>query len=232
VDDPVARARFRRNLLWAALPTALVPAAIGLVMVALGADLALGPFVAGSLGWLLALALRAPVAVVANRLLPDDRRRVGLVVAAASGPLEEIVRLGVVLLVGSTLGNALSIGLGWASIEVVYGFVNGVALLALAGRTDPEAEQARALLPLADVLSPAAPFWGILERAWASLLHVSFTLLLAAQPLLVVVTIALHSATNLAAITLGRRLGMARLELAGLAWSVILLTVATWPWRS
>jgi len=231
VTGAATTAAYRRNLLAAALPTLLVPVVIGAVLVALGTDLRPGPLLAGALGWVVALALRAPVALGVFRATGGDRGRAQPVITGASGPLEEIVRFVVLLVVGRDLSTALSIGLGWAAIEVVYALVNGAALLTLAGRDDAEAEQARALLPFQESLAPSAPWWGVVERVWASVLHIAFTLIIAAQPILVVVTIVLHSATNLALIRYARRVGLVRFQVAGAAWAIVLLFLAVAAWR-
>jgi YhfC intramembrane metalloprotease len=133
-------------------------------------------------------------------------------IVAASGPCEEGTRLVVLLLVGRTFPIALSVGLGWTAIEVVYTIVNGLAVASLLGRTDEKARQAQALLTslyttrgLTNMLTPSAPFLGVMERISASALHIGFTLLLAWQPLLVLATIPLHSATNFIALRLLRR---------------------------
>src|SRR5690606_39670555 len=54
---------------------------------------------AGAAGWLLALVLRGPVGLIAMRST-EDQERAQTVVAASSGPLEELVRLGAVTVVG------------------------------------------------------------------------------------------------------------------------------------
>jgi hypothetical protein len=228
---PDAR-RYRRNLIVASPLVLAVPVVLGVIVVVAGVPFEVGAFVAGVIGWLVALALRAPVALAGMRLTGGDRNRVQAWITAASGPAEELVRLGVLLIVGRTLPQALWIGIGWAAIEAIYSVINGVALLALMGRTDPEAEQARAMLPMPEVLGADAPLWGVVERAWASLLHVGFTLILAAQPVLVILTIVAHSATNILFLRWGPRLGMARIQLAGAIWSMVVLAVATVLWRS
>lgn len=185
----------RRQLVLAIPFVIAVPIVLGLIAVALGIELRVGALLVGALGWFIALVLRAPVAVVALRSRPD-RTSSQEIITASSGPLEEVVRLVAVLLIGRDVDTAFSIGLGWAAIEVLYSIVNGFAVTALAGRTDPEAEQARQLLPPA-ALSASGAWWGVVERVWASLLHIGFTLIVAAQPVLVIATAIVHSATNL-----------------------------------
>jgi hypothetical protein len=148
-------------------------------------------------------------------------------VVASSGPLEESVRLAVLLLVGRDLGTALWIGLGWAAIEVLYAIANGFAIEALARRTDPEAERVRALLPPA-ALSASGPWWGVVERVWATAIHLGFTLILAAVPALVVVTAALHSAINVAFLWLLGHRGLLMTTLAGVATGGAILLFGLW----
>ena len=197
--------------------------AYGLGFDALGHPPMLLPMLAGAGGWLLALVLRTPVGLVGMKVTGSADRTQNWVVAS-SGPLEEAVRLAVLLLVGRDLSTALWIGLGWASIEVLYAIANGFALAALAERTDPEAEQAKAMLP-PSAFSGAAPLWGVVERAWASGLHIGFTLILAAVPLAVLLTAPLHSLVNVAALRLGKRRGLLAVSVAGIAIAAATLAI-------
>ena len=86
--------------------------------------------------------------------------------------------------------------------------VQAVAMAQLMGRTDEKALQARAALAAQgmDRATADAPVVaGAIERISASALHIGFTLLLAAQPLLVLLTIPAHSLTNLISLRLMRR---------------------------
>ncbi len=207
-----------------AVPVLLaMPVAGGLALTSSGHPPLIGPLLAGAVGWLVALVLRSPVGLAGLRLSGSTERTQRWVVAS-SGPLEESVRLAVLLLVGRDLSTALWIGFGWASIEVLYAIANGFALATLAHRTDPEAEQARAMLP-PGVLSSSAPLWGIVERAWASGLHVGFTLMLAAVPLLVIVTAPLHTGVNVGAMWLMQRWPMVRVQALGLVVGATTLLV-------
>ena len=221
----------RRQLVLATPAYILVPVAIGVGLAALGVELQPFAALAGAVGWVVALFFRAPVALAAIART-GSRERAQPWIVGSSGPLEEIVRLGVLLFVGRGLDEALSVGLGWAAIEVVYAIGNGFALVALAGRTDPEAEQAKALLPTQAALEASAPWWGVLERLWASLLHIGFTLIVAAQPILVVLTMLVHSAANLGLIrALGAGISIARVQVAGLVLAGAVVGVAALLWR-
>ena len=222
----------QRRRLAIAIPTTLaVPVVLGAVAVAQGVDLRPLPMVLGGVGWVAALVLRAPVGIAASRLRADPASA-QTIVTAASGPLEELVRLVVVLLLGRDLDTAVSIGLGWAAIEVLYLIVNGVVLVAVLSHDDPEAERLRALLPFPDAILESSPLWGAWERIWASALHVAFTLLIAVHPLLVLVTIPLHSATNLSLFVASRRVPFATVQLIGAAAAAVLLAVAVGLWRA
>lgn len=218
------RAAFRRNLLLATPGSLLVPVALGAIAVALRVALEPLAILAGAVGWSVALVLRAPVAIGADRLVGRERAQTAVVLA--SGPAEELVRLAALLILGRSVPIAVSLGLGWAAIEVVYALVNGAALLALMGRDDPEAERARALLPSAAMTAPSAPLWGVVERVWASALHVGFALLIAAAPVLVLATIVAHSATNVIFVGLMRAWPLLRVQLAGAAWALVVLLAA------
>ena len=141
--------------------------------------------------------LRNPVALLA-KAIPATSKHVTTIVVASSGPCEELVRLAVVLLLGRAFPMALSIGLGWAAIEVVYAIINGFVTLSLFRRDDEKAHQARAMLN-------APPFMGVVERISASAIQIGFTLLLAWQPLLVIFTIPPHSSANFMTLFLVRR---------------------------
>jgi hypothetical protein len=200
-----------------------VPLAYGAVFWLAGHPPLLGPLAVGALGWLVALALRAPIALVALRL-SGAPQRIQPWLILSSGPLEEGVRVAVVLFVGRDLSTALWIGLGWAAVEVLYSIVNGVVVAQLAQRTDPEAEAARALLPPA-ALAPSAPLWGIVERTFATALHVGFTLIVAAMPLAAIATAIVHSAVNVTFLALLRRLSMATVMASGVVVGAVAMIV-------
>ncbi len=185
----------------------LVPLAYGLWFFLWGVPLSWGGIGIGALGWTIALMLRNPVALLA-RAIPATSKHVTTIVVASSGPCEELVRLAVVLLLGRAFPMALSIGLGWAAIEVAYAIINSFVTLSLFRRDDEKARQARAVLEnmgLARAMLNTTPFMGVVERISASAIQIGFTLLLAWQPLLVILTIPLHSSTNFIALFLVKR---------------------------
>jgi hypothetical protein len=178
----------------------------------------------GALGWGVALVLRLPLGPVASRL---GRTRGQLLVVAASGPLEEAVRLAALALAGRALAPALAVGLGWGTIEVVFALVNAFALLLVLRRDDPRARDVWRELLESGVRLDASPLYGALERVSATALHVGFTLLLAASPWLVLITAPVHSAVNLLALRYAHRLSATEVVLlavgslvlgVGLAW--------------
>ena len=177
----------------------------------------------GALGWLIALILRAPVAALSTRLSTDSTRAQHWV-AGASGPLEELARFAALMIVGRSLSAALSLGLGWAAIEVLFAVVNGAVVLSLLRRGGDEAEKIRAALEAQGMWRESGPFWGIFERISASAIHIGFTLIIAAMPILVAVTIPVHSAINLiAARLISRSIGATQAALFGIG--VVLLAV-------
>ena len=150
----------------------------------------------GALGWAVALAFRAPVALLVRRRydrLPTIQRAI----ASASGPLEEPARLIVLLLIGRDLDTAYSIGLGWAGIEILYGIVNGFVLASIRTRTDEKAVQARRQLEDLGLLRDFPAYAGVVERITASAFHIGSTLLLAQWPVLLVAAVPVHSGLNL-----------------------------------
>jgi hypothetical protein len=200
-------AEYRRKSLIAVPLMLFVPVIMGAGCYLWGGDVSWLAVGVGALGWVIALALRAPLIAVTQRL-PKDREWPKTLIILASGPCEEAVRLAALLIFGRSFPFALWLGFGWASIEVIYGVIQAVAMARLMGRTDEKALQARAMLAAQglDKAATQAPVaTGAIERISASALHIGFTLLLAAQPLLALVTIPVHSLTNLIATRLMRR---------------------------
>jgi hypothetical protein len=220
---PTSGQGMRRAIVLAAPAIIAVPVLYGIAFALMGQTPMPVAFGIGAAGWVVALALRTPVGITAMRLA-RSRERAQTVVTASSGPLEETVRVLAVLLAGRELATALWLGLGWAAIEVVYTIVNGVAIAALADRTDPEAERVRALLP-ASALQSSAAAWGVAERAWASALHIGFTLIVAAAPIAFVVTAVVHSAINLGFLAAARRYAISAVSLAGVVVGGAILVI-------
>lgn len=216
----------RRTLILAVPLILLVPIAYAAAYLSFGRQFELPALLAGAAGWFVALLLRMPVGLVGMKVSGDAKRTQTWVIAS-SGPLEETVRLAVLLLLSRDLSTALWIGLGWAAIEVLYAIGNGFALAALAERTDEEAERAKAMLP-PSVLSASGPLWGVVERAWASAVHIGFTLILAAVPLAIVITAPLHTLTNIGFLRLIRSQGVAAVSGAGVIFGAVLLAVGLW----
>ena len=193
----------RRQLLLTIPFQAGVVALLAWMATAIGGPLHGWAVGAGALGWWVALLGRAPVSLLAARLA--SKQTAQGVVVAASGPLEEGVRLGVLLWLGASLPMALSIGLGWAAIEVVFTIVNGLVANMLLSRDDDKAREAWAVLESQGMLRDTGVHWGVIERVFASLAHIGFTLLAAASPLWLIVTVPAHSLMNLALLPLTKR---------------------------
>ena len=183
-------------------------AALVFVPVGLGYEVPWGWFGAGALGWVLALVVRPPIVLGMRRLGagPDLMRRWTL-----AGPTEELVRLGVVLLASRDFATAYAIGAGWASVEAVYGIQVGIVRLALMRRDDPKALEAKRELAKMGLDREISPAWGIVERLFAGVAHIGFTLLVARVPLLVIALIPIHAAVNMGVMALLPR-GIARTE--------------------
>lgn len=155
----------------------------------------------GAAGWLVALVLRGPVAAAVAK---QPKERAALIVASASGPCEELVRLALVAFVLGGAEEALWAGFGWGAVEILYTVVNTLVIRSLLGRTDPQAMEVRAALEAQGTLRTDGPLWAFLERIGATLLHIAFTLLLVWQPWIVLATVPLHSAVNLGIVRLSR----------------------------
>jgi hypothetical protein len=155
----------------------------------------------GALGWFVALMLRGPISALV-RNLPEEKGRT--IVGLSSGPLEEITRLVLLAVTSASAAWAVSVGQGWAAIEVLFTMVNIVVIASLANKTDEKAVQAKQFLAAQGTLN-MSPLWGVLERIWASAFHIGTTLIVASNPWTVVLLIPLHSGLNLFAVRLASR---------------------------
>ena len=196
ISTAASPAELARNMTIATPFMLLVPVAFAAGFVLFDTDLRWLAIAAGAAGWLAALALRAPVSLIAMRLFGQTDRTKAIVVGS-SGPLEEIVRLATLVIVGRSLAEAASIGIGWAAIEVVYTVAVGFLTVNLLRRDDPEARQAKDLLESQGMLRATGPALGVLERIGASALHIGFTLIVAWSLPAAIVTAIVHSAINL-----------------------------------
>lgn len=202
------------------------PVLVGAALVLVLGFPALLPVALGAAGWMLALVLRQPVALVASRTTTPQRT--ATVVGWCSGPAEEIVRLALVLIALRTVDEAVWAGFGWATIEVLLVAVNTFVVASLMTKDDPKSVEARELLAAQGMTTPQHPAWGFLERLSATALHLGFTLLLFAQPWLVLVTLPLHSVVNMLTVRFARtrlagtELGLAAVGAAVLAAGVLL----------
>jgi hypothetical protein len=210
-DNELYRRAVKRSL--RSLPLYLgVPLMVWLGFEAAGHPMDWKGFGIGALGWLIALALRGPVSAAVAKLPQEKGRNI---VGLSSGVLEESTRLVVLALTSFSSSWALSVGQGWAAIEVVFAMVNVAVLASLADKTDEKAMQAKQFLAAQGQLE-SSPLWGVLERIWASAFHIGCTLIVAAVPWTVAVLIPLHSGLNWAAVrlTAARSIGTASLFIA------------------
>jgi hypothetical protein len=205
----------RRNTFIATPITLLVPVAFAIILSQMGAELRWSSIGFGALGWFGALFLRAPLAAILSQTMGDPER-VKPWIITSSGPIEEVVRVLLLLLVGRSFSDAAAIGVGWAAIEVVYTLLTGLITLNLVKRTDPEAVQARQMLEQQGMIRETGPWLGIIERVAATALHIGFTFIVAWNIWLAIVTAIVHSAANLGTVQAFRKRPLAT-ELALLA---------------
>ena len=200
----------------------LVPVLFAALALIWDIELSAGWILLGAAGWLGALLLRVPVAMISQRLTKDSDT-VRQVVILSSGPAEELVRLAIVLITAANLDVAYAIGLGWGGIEVIYALINGFVIASLLKRTDEEAIKARQTMEEMGLLRAGLrPLFGVVERLGVTAVHIGFTLLLAFQPLLVLITIPVHSFTNYGfIIMMRRRVSIAIILLALLAIGLV-----------
>ena len=223
VYTPRQAARIRVNGL-ALLPAAVIALVVMLLVV--GAPLIV-PMLIGAGGWLAALVLRQPVALIASKKMSRDAA--AKLVGWFSGPAEEIVRLVLVLLTVHTVAEAAWFGYGWTTIEVLIIAVNVIAIASLVTKDDPKSREAREMLEAQGMLKTANPLWGLFERLSASALHIGFTLMLFATPWLVLVTLPVHSVVNMLAVKFGKthialtEIALAVAGAAALATGILLL---------
>jgi hypothetical protein len=206
---------------------ALLPAPIlfGIALIALSGPVELLPFLLGAAGWTIALLLRQPVALIAMRAA--GRERAAAIVGWASGPAEELVRLGLVVLILGNFDGALWAGFGWATVEVVFVAINALLIAGLMTKDDPKSREARSILAAQGMMTPYNPFWGFLERLSAIALHVGFTLMLFANPWLVLITLPLHSVTNMTAVRFAKsHVALTELGLALVSTAVLVTGLA------
>jgi len=157
-----------------------------------GFDLEWKAFGLGALGWFIALILRGPLSALVMKM-PQERAK--NIIVASSGVLEESTRLVLLAVTSVTSSWAISVGQGWAAIEVLFTMVNIVVIASLVKRTDEKAVQAKQFLESQGTIH-ASPLWGVLERIWASAFHIGCTLIVAFVPWTVVLLIPLHSSLN------------------------------------
>jgi hypothetical protein len=155
----------------------------------------------GALGWVIALFLRGPLSAIVMKM---PKEKATTIIVGSSGVFEECIRVAVLMLTSMTFSWSVSIGQGWAAVEVLFVMINVIVLVSLAKRTDEKAMQAKEMLKLQGNLS-AGPLWGVFERIFASAFHIGCTLLAAKYPWLVVLLIPLHSFVNLTAIKLAKK---------------------------
>ena len=203
ISDQALSRLFLHHLLFCTPLLLIVPLLYLLAFNALGkGSLAVRPFCLGLLGWSIALLLRVPLALLTVRLSHNLKE---LAVAAMSGPAEESMRLLAVLFLQANFASAVSLGLGWATIEVLYALISGFCTVVILSHGGVGAWQLKKRFLDTGLTVPATVYSGIFERLSATALHIGFTLLLAYHPLLILITLPLHSLINVGALSLNNR---------------------------
>ena len=161
----------------------------------------------GAIGWWLALLLRLPL-IFYSKAKKLDFKLSNKLIIGASGPTEEITRVVLLSVIGITTGSAYSVGIGWASIEIVYGLVQILGMGVLQQKNDKDAKDAKTLMKQMGIeksLEPSTPFWGALERVSAGAIHIGFSLMLVLSPFVVLVTMPLHSFVNFSLVRMNKQ---------------------------
>lgn len=185
----------------------IVPVMFWLVFHYSGTAMEWKAFGLGALGWVIAFFLRGPLSALVMKM---PKEKATTIIAGSSGVFEECVRIAMLLLTSVTFSWSLSLGQGWAAIEVLFVIINLLVMLSLSKRTDEKAVQAKEMLQMQGNMN-AHPMWGIIERIFASAFHIGCTLVVAKYPMSVVVLIPLHSFVNLYAMKLAKK-SMVRTE--------------------
>ncbi|GKU77308.1 YhfC family glutamic-type intramembrane protease [Paenibacillus sp. L3-i20] len=172
----------------------LVPAAFWLIFHYSGTEMEWKAFGLGALGWTIALFLRGPLSAIVMKMPKDKAAKI---IIGSSGVFEESIRVALLLLTSMSYSWALSIGQGWAAVEVLFTVINLIVMASLAKRTDDKSMQAKEMLKLQGNLNKS-PLWGVIERVFASAFHIGCTLIVAKHPWTVAILIPLHSFLNLA----------------------------------
>ena len=206
-SDQALAKQFFHHLLFCTPLLLTVPLLYALAFNALGqGSLQFRSLFLGVLGWTIALLLRAPMMMLLVRFTHNVTEKV---VAALSGPAEEVVRLLAVLFLQANFASAISLGLGWAGIEVLYTLVSGFTTVKILSQGGIGALQLKKRFLDTGQTVPITVYSGVIERLSATALHIGFTLLLAYHPLLILITLPLHSLVNICAITLNNRSALA-----------------------
>ncbi|MCM2534792.1 YhfC family glutamic-type intramembrane protease [Neobacillus pocheonensis] len=176
----------------------------------------------GVLGWWIAYLLRAPISLVLIKIAHEKQPK-GIVYF--SGLLEESVRLIVLKMTGTSFQQAISVGQGWAFIEVLFAIVNLLALTNLNNKSDEKSLQAKEMLSDAGIKLDGSPFWGALERVFASGFHIGSTLLIARNPWMILAMIPVHTAYNVMATRLLLKRSIVTTELVGALFGSVVFIV-------
>jgi len=179
----------------------LVPLIIGVFFHKMFASIDWLAFGLGALGWIMALMMRGPLATLVKNVSPE---KAAIIMGLSSGPFEEGIRVGLLLLTGLAFQWALSVGQGWAAAEVLFVVINGIAQVKLLQSDHKKAAEAREVLEKQGFIN-VHPFLGVIERVSASFFHIGATLLVAKMPVMVFVLLFAHSLLNIVAVVLSRK---------------------------
>lgn len=172
----------------------------------------------GAAGWLIALALRVPISLLA-KALHLSTPAIQSITIWSSGPCEETIRVIFLYFIpgNATFARAWSLGVGWTSIEIVYSIVQAWAGLQLRHSDSPKAREARdkiSELYGEDFLNQQYGWWwGPIERVSGSMIHLGFTLWELVNPFAFLPAAVVHSAINAAAVAGLKRIGVAGTEI-------------------
>jgi hypothetical protein len=217
---------------WAfALAAATVTAAIAWGITALvGSHLVAEGFGIGAMGWSIALALRIPLAApFAAWFTTTERRRWWSI--AMSGLCEEPVRALAVHHAQAQLAAVLSIGVGWAAVELLHIVISAQLDLAFARRGSLGGERLRKLLDQAHGRGSDAVLWGGIARASAICYHVAAGVWLARSIAMLPAVVVLHCGFNAGVSALSRKSRFATACAEVLLSCLLVATIAVFATR-
>lgn len=179
----------------------LVPVFYAYLFLQIGFPISWSALGLGAVGWIVALIFRTPFILLLQKYRPNQTQ---MLIPWLSGPTEEITRYFFILIIATTSSSAISLGQGWAAIEVFYVIVNSIVILQLLHRDDAQARKVKQQITEMGLIHHH-PMIGVIERLSASAYHIGASIMIFQKPVLVFPLILLHSVLNVLASYLAKK---------------------------